>query len=176
MDSPPSGAAGHTPNSLSRGPSRPQASKPQTSNFKHRRLRPYHSRCAPTYPLAAFAIWVVDADGAINLCTVFARPDRDRRTRARSRGHTAYPIVDEAELRRSVDLYDIGYDGGVTAGIRHWHAVLCTSGLAAHNGSRAHPDGAVQEVSRGLPRWEAQRRGTFSLPYTSCTADVLYSG
>ena len=109
-----------------------------------------------THPLATPASWVVDADGAIHVRTlfgpvplataahwpVFASADA-LALYAASRGGR---LPDEAELRRFLDLYDVGYDGGANVGMRNWHPVPGTMGLAAHAGRGTN--GGVWEWTR----------------------------
>lgn len=109
-----------------------------------------------THPLAAPASWVVDGDGAIHVRTLFGPVPLATAAHwpvlasadalaayAASRGGR---LPDEAELRRFLDLYDVGYDGGANAGMRNWHPVPGTMGLAAHGGRGAN--GGVWEWTR----------------------------
>lgn len=57
------------------------------------------------------------------------------------------PLVEEVDLLRFLDIYDVGYNGGAKTE-RHWHAVPGTMGLGTHHKREARLDGAIRGVTR----------------------------
>lgn len=90
---------------------------------------------SPCTPVPLPPSWVLQPDGAVHVRTFFGPVPfaiaAEWPVLASHDGLAAYAaarggrLPSEAELRRFLDLYDVGYDGGANVGMRNWHPVPC---------------------------------------------------